>query len=154
MNHVAHMNQSCHPCEWVLAPIWICLIHINESWHTYEWAWACISLQIHTSCAGGKGGRSSIGILSTQRLNLTCDSAAVRACKANAKQAAYCVCVCACFCVRKKKRESEREKQRECVFVCLCERMWEKVREREGGWGGIERDKNILKPCKEKRPMW
>jgi len=31
MQHVTHMNETCHPREWVLS-------HIKESCHKYEWA--------------------------------------------------------------------------------------------------------------------
>ena len=41
--HVAHMNETFHTYEGVMAHIWMSHgTHMNESWHTYEWVMAHI----------------------------------------------------------------------------------------------------------------
>jgi len=47
MSHVAHMNESCHTCEWVMSHTWM-----NESCHTHEWVMSHIWIRHATPMKG------------------------------------------------------------------------------------------------------
>ena len=45
ISEVAHMNESWHTYEWVMARIWMRHVtHMNEAWHRYEWDMPHISM--------------------------------------------------------------------------------------------------------------
>jgi len=38
VNHVTHVNDSCHTCQWVMSKIWVCHVtHIYASYCTPRW---------------------------------------------------------------------------------------------------------------------